>query len=360
MDENKTFLPYIVISDWLQKQIKCEEIDGRLTCHARLRSPWIDANPLKGLALFFLALPCNIFRWHTFFHKNNTQAINIHYPTQDCFIFLLMRWAYLFHGKVILSLHGTDLENIKMSKKINRLVWNFIFAAADCIVVCSADLGKRFTLSFPQYESKLTLIHNGIDFESMQRDQDNTFELEARFISTPYILSIGTFSHIKGQDILIKAFAKIAIKNIKLHLIIIGRYSDQLASITQLIRNLNLEDRVTLLTDVAHKRIHAFMQHALLFALPSRSEALPIVLLEAAAYGLPVIATNVGGIPEIIEHGVTGRLFEPEDIAGLENGITILIDDNEASLQLGTALKSKVFEYFRWADAYEKYMQLVH
>jgi len=71
--------------------------------------------------------------------------------------------------------------------------------------------------------------------------------------------------------------------------------------------------------------------------LASQSEGLPLVALEAMARGIPVISTRVGGMPEIIEHGVSGWLYEPDDAAGLEKAFRILADDLALFASIGTA-----------------------
>lgn len=360
MGEKEKYLPILAISDWQYPKVECAKIDDRLTCHARLRSPWMERAPVKGLVGFLLELPKSIWQWRTFLRKNKTRVINIHYPTLDSFILLFMRWAHLYQGKVILSLHGTDLTNAGKSHGIERLVWKFIVAASDNVVVCSSNLGERFAFYFPRYRTKLVTIHNGVDTESLLQDQDKSFELEPRLMSIPYILNVGTFAPVKGQDILVQAFSHVAKKIADVRLVIIGRSDLAQSKIERLVRNLGLEERVSLFTDVPHERIGAFMRQASLFVLPSRSEGFPIVLLEAAVFNLPVVASNVGGIPEIIEHGVSGRLVEPEDAAQLASSIISLIDDKDECVRLGLALNSKTLSNFRWSDAYTKYARLAN
>jgi glycosyltransferase involved in cell wall biosynthesis len=87
-----------------------------------------------------------------------------------------------------------------------------------------------------------------------------------------------------------------------------------------------------------------------LFVLPSRDENLPMALLEAMAAAVPVVATRVGGVPELVEDGVSGRIVEPERVQPLAEAIGELLDDPERRLSLGRAGATRVAERFSIAD----------
>ncbi len=113
-----------------------------------------------------------------------------------------------------------------------------------------------------------------------------------------------------------------------------------------------LENRITLTGYIpeAHALIPAFD----IFVLPSVKEGLPYVLLEAGARGTPVVATSVGGIPEIIEHEKTGCLVEPKNPAALAGALTRFIEDESLRTQLGTALKQKIQQNFSLETTIQK------
>ena len=95
-----------------------------------------------------------------------------------------------------------------------------------------------------------------------------------------------------------------------------------------------------------------------LFLFPSLKEGLPYVLLEAAEAGLPVVATNVGGIPDIIEPGRTGLLVPPKDPVAMRAAIVELINNPKKRETLGLALKEKVSRQFSLAQMLEKTIAL--
>ena len=94
------------------------------------------------------------------------------------------------------------------------------------------------------------------------------------------------------------------------------------------------------------------------FALPSRAEAFPISILEAAAFGLPVVASRVGGIPEIISSEAFGFLVEPDNEEELAAALARLMADPQLRRRLGDGLRSFVSTEFTWRKAAESYALL--
>ena len=95
-----------------------------------------------------------------------------------------------------------------------------------------------------------------------------------------------------------------------------------------------------------------------IFCMPSRSEAMPYALLEAGLAGLPVIATNVGGIPEIIESGISGILIPTEDSEALFSSLILLSEDAELRKRLGINLKHSIQENFSFEKMVKQTFQL--
>jgi glycosyltransferase involved in cell wall biosynthesis len=95
---------------------------------------------------------------------------------------------------------------------------------------------------------------------------------------------------------------------------------------------------------------------ATMVLMPSRQDSFPLAALEAAGMARPVVATRVGGLPEIVLHQETGLLADPENSAGLADAICFLIDNPAAAIRMGTAGRKRVETVFSWqkhADAYD-------
>jgi glycosyltransferase involved in cell wall biosynthesis len=139
----------------------------------------------------------------------------------------------------------------------------------------------------------------------------------------------------------INAFAEIVTEKSTLHLYIIGEGVEQ-DGLKSKIQKLKLEQKITLLGLLDHKSISEWMKAADIFILPSRNEGTPNSLLEAMASGLPVIASQVGGIPELIHENIEGLLFESNSKDDLKDKLKILIKDNQLQEFLGTNAQKKI------------------
>ena len=92
--------------------------------------------------------------------------------------------------------------------------------------------------------------------------------------------------------------------------------------------------------------------------LPSRSEAFPNALIEAMATALPVVATDVGGIPEVVRPGINGRLVPPDDAGALADAVLALMDDPAAAAALGRAARADVVRHYTIDRMVERFEQL--
>lgn len=140
----------------------------------------------------------------------------------------------------------------------------------------------------------------------------------------PVIGLAARFSDEKGHDVLLRAVHLLLKNGQKVRLRLAGEGPTR-ASMEELSQHLGISDSVDFLGHINDMR--QFLSDIDVFALPSRSEGLPICLLEAMSAGIPVVATAVGGTPEIVRDGETGRLIAPEDVAGLAHALWAVFAD---------------------------------
>jgi glycosyltransferase involved in cell wall biosynthesis len=144
------------------------------------------------------------------------------------------------------------------------------------------------------------------------------------------ILYVGFLNQNKGIDILLRAFAKYRIQlgmSLKLHIVGLGPARPVLEALS---KSLQIDNNVVFHGFIGDKTtLSNIYRHCDLFVLPSRSEGIPKVLLEAMGHGIPILTTNVGGIPDIIQTGINGIMVPPDDVNALGEGIiTILTNIN--------------------------------
>jgi phosphatidylinositol alpha-1,6-mannosyltransferase len=150
----------------------------------------------------------------------------------------------------------------------------------------------------------------------------------------------------KRLDTLLEAMPQV-LKKHRAELSIIGT-GPRLEEYVALARTLGLDEEVHFVGHVDHGELPSYYASADLFVLPSRMESFPLVLLEAMAGGLPVVATAVGGVPEVVVNGETGLLVPPNGPQGLAEAINSLLDDPERMKQMGARGQERVREHYTW------------
>ena len=344
--------PLVLVCDWNAPQPVWQMVHGVQTVRWRIR-PWPAQAGIKE-KLAFLAWMWR-FRpaFERFCHTNQVAAINPHYPGKSS---LSLHYAVRRRSQplpFIFSFHGSDIARLHEAQPAIKKQWRALLQQAQRIVVCSADLGRRVVQALGE-DLPLQLIYNGIDTASFTA-------LPAAASSAPHItgriiLSVGKFIPLKGQDVLIRAFAPLAREHPDLQLVLVGAAGNALVALQQLCAQEGLKERVHFFVDVPHSQVAGFFQQAQIFCLPSRQEAFPLVLLEAGAFALPVIASNVGGIGELIENEVSGLLVPAQDADALTQGLRKLLDAPSLAQRLGAQLHHQVGSQFTWTHTLEQYL----
>jgi len=231
------------------------------------------------------------------------------------------------------------------------------------IVTVSNENQKLLKKLFPLHKEKIEVIQNGIDIDWWQsqvlrfteNDREKTknevFNAEK---DTLIIISVAELHERKGLKYLIKAMSTIKEKYPNIKLVIVGEGPDR-KNLENLIEDLKLENHIILLG--RRKEIPKLLKSSNIFVLPSRREAFGLVNLEAMITPLPVIASKVGGIPEIIKDGETGILVEPENEKELAQALEALISDpklREKMAEKGFLRVKENFSAQKMAEKYEK------
>lgn len=171
-----------------------------------------------------------------------------------------------------------------------------------------------------------------------------------------YIFFAGHPFHIKGVDILISAFINLCKDFPECRLLIMGYNRVDLEKYR---RQASVCDRIEFLKPVYYDEIARYFRECMFFVLPSRSEAMGRVLLEAMASGKAIVASRVGGIPEVVDDGVTGLLFENENIHDLEQKIRMLLSDNAMRLSMGESGRKRAETCFSEEHYQTQFVEMV-
>jgi glycosyltransferase involved in cell wall biosynthesis len=227
---------------------------------------------------------------------------------------------------------------------------------------CVAISTQRISLMQNQLgipPENITLIHGGVDLSAVKAYQDKTAAKVAIGFNPGQrlLLSLGHLGEIKGHDYTVAALKNVVKEFSDVHLYIGGDGAPaDYQRLRTLIQNHGLQDHVTLLGEVTN----AFELFAAcdVFVLPSLEEAFGLVFIEAGAHGKPTVATNIGGIPDIIINDETGILVPPGDSEALAAAINKMLENPQWADQLGENARKRIFANFTLEQMVNKYLQV--
>jgi teichuronic acid biosynthesis glycosyltransferase TuaC len=210
---------------------------------------------------------------------------------------------------VVVTLHGSDF-NRQMSRPLfGTLLVNQI-ARADAVIAVSRQIAEGFAARAPRAVDRVEFIPNGYDADLIRYETK---------LQPDEFLFVGSLTPVKNPLVLVEAFARIASRTTR-GLTMIGE-GHLRPEIERAISDLGVSDRVRLLGRVPHDRLQPYFRNAVALVLPSRSEGMPLVVIESLATGTPVVASAVGAIPDLVEPGRSGLLVTPGDVDGLAEAL---------------------------------------
>jgi glycosyltransferase involved in cell wall biosynthesis len=283
--------------------------------------------------------------------QENVHVINVHYPSTNAIAFALLRQCGLFRGKLLFSFHGMDLNDAVSTRGLDVAIWRYLAASLDAASACSEALAVEVRNFFEDKKEIVGVVHGGIDVSSLRAmiaglpdaNEDGTRR---------YFINVATYEPKKGQDVLIRAFARLAVDFPNPNLVLIGRDGGIKGELVSLASEL-VPDRVQFLDSLPNRDVLILCRRALALILPSRSEPFGLVILEAGALGVPVIASRVGGIPEIIISEEYGTLVDPDNVEQLEVAMRKMLADLSEGKKQADALRSRVESTFSWTVAFK-------
>lgn len=280
--------------------------------------------------------------------QHQIQVINPQ-SSHDRYTSIFSKWKYKLDVKIV---HTRRQRPLSAGGWLQR---QFYIRNTEHIVVISEGLKKIFMQKgFP--EKHLKVIHNGIPVERYNEwNQQKVDELKARLNFAPGAKVIGSVSRLKEQDQIIQAVAEMNDPNIEL--VFAGLEKEDIQGF---IDQYQLKNKVHVLGKVSVEEVLNVYRILDVNILASTMDGFGLVLLEAMAMECPVIATNYGGIPDVVEDGVNGYLFENKDIDGLKKLISKLLNDQQIRNQLIENGKKTAFDKYtmeKTIDGYEKYFE---
>ena len=271
-------------------------------------------------------------------------------------------------AKIVLHLHCEWANRLDKEAIAPRL------SKADLVISCSDYVTNKIRTRFPEYASICATVNNGVDADYFVPGDEDDRQHDG---TAPQILFVGRISPEKGIHDLIDAFIKISEKYPQVELTIAGPnlvvsreflfdlqhepevqalepfYSINYLEYIKSKIPAHLSERVIFTGSLPQQELLPYYQKADVVINPSLSEAFGMSLVEAMATQTPVVATEIGGMPEIVDDGVTGRIVEPGNPQALADATIEIISNPERARAMGIAGRSKVLQCYCWSKIAE-------
>jgi glycosyltransferase involved in cell wall biosynthesis len=292
-------------------------------------------------------------------HRKEYDIIHVHQALYPAFISVLMAKRFLGKPVIVKSASSGMTSDIRWLSRFlfGRLQLKYLLKHMGWLVAVSRATGQEFEqIGFPS--SKILYIPNGVEIP-----------VGTKSSSHPMIHTVTTarMSKEKGIDVLLKAWANLSPDPTSLRLTIIGD-GPQRYEIERAAQDLGIAKTITFTGWV--NNVYEYLRETDIFVLPSRTEGMSNALLEAMSYGIPCIATNVGGNSELLEgngehislgkYAVTenGLLINPDDVKGLTEAILFFMSNREKREEIGKRGRSFILENYSIDRVAERYKGL--
>ncbi|AGB42258.1 glycosyltransferase [Halobacteroides halobius DSM 5150] len=239
--------------------------------------------------------------------------------------------------KKICTRHMLLNSNSGLKKIASKFIGKMATKYIDKVIVISNYHKNELLENDFCNEEKIEVVYNGINTNHFT---PKPFNIEDNITR---ITQISRLEPHKGHLDLISAFERVYMDNKNIRLLIVGTGSQE-KKLKRIVRDRNLEESISILG--FRKDIKAILNKTDIFVLPSYDEGFPLSILEAMSMGVPIISTNIAGIPEMIEENKSGFLIKPGDINNLKAKIELLINDLKLRKQMADCCMNKSRQLF--------------
>jgi glycosyltransferase involved in cell wall biosynthesis len=251
-----------------------------------------------------------------------------------------------------------DLNVYPFYGKFSMIATRKVLRECDKLVTVSADLASVASELEPRIASEISVVYNGCDLERFQPADDIEKVILREKLGLPQekiiLFLLGALEENKGIFELLEVYGHLRKRWVdKIHLLMIGSGKDEKVFYER-INELGLKDAVHLTGFVPHEEVSQWVKAGDIMIFPSHYEGVPNAVLETMACAKPVVATAVGGIPEIIGNGKAGFLVKKKDIAGIIQAVNMLIEDKQMRQRMGNSALQFIRSHASWPENAKK------
>lgn len=287
--------------------------------------------------------------------REQLDILHVHYAIPHAICAYLAKQMIGDKVKIVTTLHGTDITVLGSDPSLNNLI-RFGIEQSDVVTAVSQSLIEE-TYELVRPKKEIQTVYNFIDERVYFKRDMSQFKKEYDIADDEKVcIHISNFRKVKRAQDVVQSFALIA-EQVQAKLLLVGD-GPELCTIVQLVKKLNIEDRVLFLGK--QDNVAELLAMSDLMLLLSEKESFGLVLLEAMACGVPCIGTNVGGIPEVIQHGETGYICEVGGIKAVADQAILLLQDEILHEKMAERSMEVVQEQFRSENIVSQYEKIYY
>ncbi len=242
---------------------------------------------------------------------------------------------------LVVSVWGTDVLEAPTLTPFHRWITRYALARADRVTATGVRLAE-VTLKYVPPNRDVSVVPYGVDLDRFRPQQ--------RPVHDELVVgSVGRLAPEKGLKYLLEAMANVVREAPNTTVLLAGGGPER-GALERQAKRLGLAVRVEFTGELSHDQVPEALARMDVFVMPSTWEGFGVSAIEAAAMELPVVASNIHGIPDVVEDGVTGILVPPKDVHALSEAILRLLRDPEERSRMGRAGHALVSERYSWAE----------
>jgi N-acetyl-alpha-D-glucosaminyl L-malate synthase BshA len=313
----------------------------------------VNRYPLFEYPPYDLALAV---RMHEVVLAHELQLLHVHYAIPHATSAWIAREMLRASGgdiPIITTLHGTDITLVGQDPSFHAIT-KFSIERSDHLTAVSAYLREETYRAFGCMGCDVEVIHNFVDPDVYDRARYAPTLRQQVANGNAVLMHLSNFRTVKRVRDIVRIFARVR-QSVPSVLVMVGDGPDRVHAEDEA-RTLGLEHEIHFLGKI--DVVAPLLANADCFLLPSESESFGLSALEALACGVPVVASNVGGLPEVVRDGITGALRQPGDVEGMAAAVVEILTDRDRWTAMSTAAAADARARFALADVVAQYESL--
>jgi glycosyltransferase involved in cell wall biosynthesis len=309
--------------------------------------------PHPGRPLSWFRFSRSAWQFYRVVAQLKPDVISVHFPTWQSPP-VVTAHSLPHQWRLVVTARGSDVRIMPLTQPRLSRWQSRLFRRADAVTAVSESLRQDVLARYPFLNGMVRVIHNAPARNFFEEPTDGT----PRASRERYLLFVGALRSIKGVDILLRAWQRIQPQVPATSLMLVGQGID-LDRLVVLSETLGVSGSVRFVGTRSQDELPSLYRYAQVVVIPSRSEGLPRVALEAGACGAICVASRVGGLPEVLEDRVTGLLVDPESPEALAEGLLCALNlPAELKQRMSVAAKEKIRRQFDQPTMVRSYERL--